>query len=1135
MSKLTKKVAAVGLSVTTAVWLTGASLLVPIPVTSAQSIADLTAQINALLATISQLQASLAVLQGGGAMSASCSFSRSLTLGATGDDVKCLQQYLNATGNTLAASGVGSPGNETSYFGPLTRGAVAKWQAANSVSQAKYTAVVGATPGVPSVPGVPVPATGLAVSLASDTQLGTSLPKGAANVPFLKFNLAGSGTVQTIVVRRVGAGATTDFDNVYLYDGVTRLTSGRSVNSSSHESTFTNLNLAVSGVKTLTVVADMSSTAAAANRHSFEVVAVTADASVSGIPTRGNEMNVSGSTAGSLTAAKTGSLSNPSIGQVGANVSQFRLSAATEDVEVERIALFYAGTISKSNISNFVLKDVAGNTLATVASINTDDLIIFELSTPLKVLKGDNETLKITADVGNAKKDETIKIYVEEKSDIFGIGQQFGHGVSVTNNFNSTASNHHVLTLQGGTLTIAFGGPNTGDVAKNLKDVVLYDFTMHSNVNLEVRNIRFTVTASTTQAGVDDFKVVDVDSGFVIAGPVDDATGTVVLSDVFTINAGQTRHLNITGDTDTNWLDLETIKVDLNAFTLTSDLKNLDNNQFLTTTEVVPDAVIPGNTLTVKAPTLDVSLAGLPVSDSFVKGSTDVPLIGIGLRATSDQIKVTTIKISASAASGTLAQQKADMLSLKLFDGTTQIGATEALTGSSAPATATFDNLEFIIPKGAQKVLVVKVNLSSSATFNNEYALAIVNVADTTGVDIVAVDTEGNEPAYSGSDFLNVEAGVKITILNAGSVTVATAPDDSESKATIVAAGGNKTIFSKFRFTATNESLTIQDLKLLVNNDSSTAAAATSTAEVSAVYLYDGTNLIGSTSGYVPIGSGSSAGEVTIEDLGWLIPKDTTKTLTVKADLNPTVGTGGGTSGRSIYVHVRETGFEATGAASTVSTLSPGALGKQKVYYETYPEITVQTPGTSALVGGTNDLIKFTVVNKTSNEQLSWGVVSFKVSAAGATLPASSGTLTVTLRDLTNSVNLTIGTTATSAADSATSMNISLYLSSEEQIAGGGSRQYRISMGSITTDTSDNISTQLVLRQDTSSVSIAKGVAFLVAAGSGATAVDGVVDADDSGFVWSDNSAVGHTLLTTDWANGVFVDTFPSDTFSLSN
>src|SRR3989344_6683045 len=100
------------------------------PVAYGQSTASLQDQINSLLATIATLQAQLAG-QTGGTGATACTFTKDLTLGATGTDVQCLQQYLNGTGYTVATSGAGSPGNETTYFGTRTKAAVSAWQAAN--------------------------------------------------------------------------------------------------------------------------------------------------------------------------------------------------------------------------------------------------------------------------------------------------------------------------------------------------------------------------------------------------------------------------------------------------------------------------------------------------------------------------------------------------------------------------------------------------------------------------------------------------------------------------------------------------------------------------------------------------------------------------------------------------------------------------------------------------------------------------------------------------------------------------------------------------------------------------------------------------------------------------------------------
>ncbi|MCH8741609.1 hypothetical protein IH779_01795 [Patescibacteria group bacterium] len=126
MPNITKKIVAI------AMVLSVSGLLVGPGVAQAITADELQDQINALMTQLSGLQAQLAAM-GGGGVAVTCTFTRALSPGVSGADVMCLQEYLNSTGNTLAASGPGSPGNETQYYGPLTQGAVQSWQDANGV------------------------------------------------------------------------------------------------------------------------------------------------------------------------------------------------------------------------------------------------------------------------------------------------------------------------------------------------------------------------------------------------------------------------------------------------------------------------------------------------------------------------------------------------------------------------------------------------------------------------------------------------------------------------------------------------------------------------------------------------------------------------------------------------------------------------------------------------------------------------------------------------------------------------------------------------------------------------------------------------------------------------------------------
>lgn len=65
-------------------------------------------------------------------------FQRDLTIGYTGEDVRQLQIYLNnySSQTQVSFSGAGSKGNETTYFGYLTRQALANFQKLSNINPA---------------------------------------------------------------------------------------------------------------------------------------------------------------------------------------------------------------------------------------------------------------------------------------------------------------------------------------------------------------------------------------------------------------------------------------------------------------------------------------------------------------------------------------------------------------------------------------------------------------------------------------------------------------------------------------------------------------------------------------------------------------------------------------------------------------------------------------------------------------------------------------------------------------------------------------------------------------------------------------------------------------------------------------
>lgn len=97
---------------------------------SPNNINELEAEIARLTAILSSLQDQLAKIRRDSFVHCQgINFGRTLSYGVMGDDVKCLQSILNSSIDTqIASTGAGSPGQETSYFGFLTKIAVIKLQ-----------------------------------------------------------------------------------------------------------------------------------------------------------------------------------------------------------------------------------------------------------------------------------------------------------------------------------------------------------------------------------------------------------------------------------------------------------------------------------------------------------------------------------------------------------------------------------------------------------------------------------------------------------------------------------------------------------------------------------------------------------------------------------------------------------------------------------------------------------------------------------------------------------------------------------------------------------------------------------------------------------------------------------------------
>ncbi len=983
----------------------------------------------------------------------------------------------------------------------------------------------------------------LSASLSSSSPAATTLPKGATGVVLVKLDVRNGGSsaavVDSLTVRRSGPGAASDFSAVYVYNDNNRLTTGRTINSSTNEASFSGLGLSLAAgeSKSLSIVADIASSVGAGNVSAFSVVSLSAGTTAaSGLPLAGPNFTMSSATAGSLTVTKSGAspLSNVKLGGMAQKIGEFQLAVGSaEDVRLAKIALYEAGAVSKSSLSNFALKQ-AGLTIATAAGIDSKDRVTFVLAAPMLLEKGTSRTFEVFADVAaNARvgSTETILSYVDQASDVLAIGQTYGVGVSVdigsSGNYNGTscalgAGNCSSTRIEGGQLTVTFNGPAVKDIAVNGKDVELYNFTMAAASNLEVRYLRMQInaanvagtndglidTSGTAVANYSDIKVTDVATGAIVAGPLSlstsgsDSTQALTFTEVFNLAPGQARTFKVTADVANNadaTFANDTVSIDRLAWS-SGDIRNLDNSTNIALSDIVPNTTAAGNAHNIKSPSLTASAGSTPVAQTFIMGSQGVAFLGLNLKAgDASDINVSSLTLKGmidATQDGTFAQGQestgntvaAVVATAKLMNGATQLGQTKSPATSSGVGTGgdmTFDNLNLTVPKGQSLALTLVVNLNGG----------LGSISSDLRFDVTAgsaTDADGNNVSVSG---LTV-TGTKMTVKSAGTLTLALAPDDTESEAGLVVGGSSNAVLGKFKFTAQNEELKLTKLNATVD----TAAG------VSSLSLFDGSTLVAG-----PIGV-DGTGLASFTGVNFVIPKDASKVLTVKGNLNA-VGASGATTGSSVRLGLSTTNFEVRGTSAGSSTLltapSSGAFplaANPKVARKSKPTVSVVALPTTTLSGGDQVVLRFTVAADAASD-ISLGQLHATITKSGSVVVALPASPTTKTLRRTGGDFITLGTVTFSTND------LLMVLSTEETVAAGTSKTFEVYMNMTSAANGDSVTS-----------TIPTDAASATGTLSGLSA---------NNFVWSDMSIVGHGTGTADWASGYKVKSLPTDSQSL--
>lgn len=997
-------------TLTTAIALSGAAALVPLAAladhTTAHTIEQLQAQITQLTAQLSALSgAAPAPAPAGATAASSCTFTRSLSQGVKGDDVMCLQKYLNSAGFKVAASGAGSPGSETTFFGSLTKKAVAAWQAANGVSpavgyfgtisRAKFDSMMavapapapGVTPPVaPGTPPAPVAiGTGLTVSAAAEQPAAALVPLKAARAPFTKVVLTASAdgdvTIKTITVERQGLSDDDAFDSVLLLDeNNLQIGLSRTLNSL-HQAVLNESVVVKAGTsRTMTIAGNMVSTSGdnAGQVAKLAVVAVDAGTSkVNGtLPIAGNGMTINESLSiGSLTTPARGTLDpganqgSLEVGRTGFYSSGARWTVgAAEPIILEQVRWNQAGSVASGDLTNVKARIKDKDYDTTLSS--DGKYYIAKFDPGIEFAKGDPIDIALKLDVVSGS-NRTLNIDILRRTDVVAKGKTYGYYIIPANGSSAAAADSgnmsssepyydgFVHTISKGTLRVEKSNAVlAGNVPLSISGVELGAFNIEAKGEpVQVSAFKLTFGIGTVAgSAVTNVALYDA-NGAVIAGPKDVASDrTVNFTDTWTAATG-VHVYKVKGKLGTAFSDGNTLTA---STTPGSDItaKGLTTGLSITPT---PSSAVGANQMTIRAASLKVSVSAIPAAQNVVRGINnfifskiqyDAGVSGEDLRVTSQELTL--------LPSGT--GDIDDVNSCQMFDGATALNTggnvvspTGTTLGASAKKTFTFDNA-LLIPKGTVKTVDVKCNISAS--FVAAATLAIGLNAGTEDTVVVGKDTGTSVT----ENIVAANAGQIMTVRASGAVRVSL--DTSSPSERYGLAGKTDVLSSVFKLEADYEDVTITRFAFTL------ASSTASTSDVAKVTFWDGATKVGES---VFTGVGFNATSTFGGTFGnFIVPKDGNKLLTAKIDLaSPTVlgkaDSVGADSGHLIRVNwdaSRTTTIEGTGGASG-STLN-GTVGsdtdaKGIRLVKTTPTLERLALPSNTLADGDMDLYRFKI------------------------------------------------------------------------------------------------------------------------------------------------------------------------------
>ena len=939
-------------------------------------------------------------------------WTRTLQAGSNGADVKMLQQFLNKDASTMvAASGAGSAGMETMTFGPATKAAVMKFQTKYGISaigivgpatRAKLNSLCTG-PVVVTPPGTTPPVnTGTGLTVMAAAQPANSLaPYGSSRIPFTSFTVTASNdgdvTLNNVTVERQGASTDTAWSGVELIDSATGVQIGTSKTlNSNHQAIIGDTIVIPRGTsKTFMVAANR----AGAGSHggeitSFAVVSVNSSATVNGsFPIVGasntvNETLVVGSVSTSTSSFDPGAAQTKSIGDTAIRFSGVRFTAGSaEDLKLMNVRWRQVGSVSSSDLANLVTI-VNGTSYPT--TVSTDGKYFTSVFPGgLLIAKGNSIDAYIQGDVvGSNAASRTVDFDIDKVTDIYFVGQLYGYGVAPSGTYTPWY-NGYAFTINAGTATTISNDTTAAinksqSVALNVSNQPLGGFVTDFKGEAVTENsmaVRISYGSQAASAKLLTSVSLVNESGVTVAGPVDATavSGTqmvVTFTDTVTFPVG--RHTwTIKGKIPSGVATNETVQASTTPSGWGSPTGQVSGN----TVSLSGQGAFTMNQMTIKAATFAVTVAATPASNTVIAGTTGLLFANVQLDASQsgEDVRITSIPVRLTVASGAAV---GDLNACQLFNGAgvavnTGSNVPSSLAASGSANSFVLDN-SITIPKGTVTTLALKCNLSSSAASTGTYIWS-VNSSDT----------------FSATGSSGSSATVTVTTGNSGTMTVGSATfavttDPSSPAYTIAAAGTSGVTLGAYKFTATNDAVTLSRVGLSLGS----VTASSSPADLTMVSLYNGATLVGTATF-----TGASRNATSTLTTPVVVPANGSVTLTIKGDL--------ATQGVNLPSHpgaLLTVNVDVNGATGNGNTLGVGTAGNVNAsgssavngvrVFRTFPTVVKLTQAGTTLSAVTGaELYRFGI---SANASQDLALNQFVISVATSSYSATVGSTTVT-------------------------------------------------------------------------------------------------------------------------------------------